>query len=66
VPVDPHGAVGYLVLLVFYRQKMDEMMMDAMNCLNYLMDAMMMGVQKVNAVLKDDQMVDVSFYALPL
>jgi hypothetical protein len=44
---------------------MDVMMKDVMNCLNYLMDAMTMGVQKKNAELRDDQMADVSFYALP-
>jgi hypothetical protein len=30
------------------------------------MDAMMKDGQKKNAVLRSDQMVDVSFYALPL
>ena len=29
-------------------------------------EMMMLGVKRVNGVLKDDQMVDVNFYALPL
>jgi cytochrome c len=45
---------------------MGEKRKDVMSCLNYLMDAMMMGVQKENVELMDDQMVDVSFYVLPL
>jgi hypothetical protein len=51
---NPHAGVNYLALLVSYR------------CGLSLRAAMMMGDQKKNAVMKDDQMVDVNFYALPL